>query len=64
MKKLRLDVEKIRVDEFETTPGTEAGGTVIGLDELTGQAATNCLHDTCWNQSCVTGPPVPCRPCP
>ncbi|MBV9108053.1 MAG: hypothetical protein JO306_01445 [Gemmatimonadetes bacterium] len=64
MKKLRLDVEKISVDEFATSPENEGAGTVVGLDELTGAAATNCLHDTCWNQSCVTGPPSPCRPCP
>ena len=63
MKKLRLDVEKIRVDSFETVAGSEENGTVILL-EATGAAATNCLHDTCWNQSCVTGPPFPCRPCP
>ena len=64
MKKLRMDVEKIHVDRFETVPGVGENGTVVGLFEATGDVATNCLHDTCWNQSCVTGPPSPCRPCP
>ena len=61
MKKLRLEVERLRVDRFETRAGAEKDGTVVGQ----GTGATWCDVDTCWPQSCVTvGPPYPCGVCP
>jgi len=62
MKKMRLDVDEIRVAKFETTPGEPANGTVVGQDAAP-TGLTLCFRDTCWWDSCITGPPPPCQPC-
>ena len=48
MKKLRLDLENLKVDSFATTPEmTAAKGTVFGQD-TDSCPYTNCGQYTCW----------------
>ena len=61
MKKLRLDVEQVSVERFETLEGEAPNGTVLGQDAVTG--ATAC-YGTCLADSCVTGSQRPCPYCP
>ncbi|HET7462487.1 MAG TPA: hypothetical protein VFJ82_14635 [Longimicrobium sp.] len=63
MKKMRLDVDEIRVTRFETHGDGPAAGTVLGQEAAVPTGLTACFRDTCWWDSCITGPPPPCQPC-
>lgn len=53
MKKLRLDIDQVRVDSFETVEAEAPVGTVFGREDLV--TRTNY---------CGTCPNVSCAPCP
>ena len=61
MKKLKLDVDALRIDRFEVEPeAVEAEGTVIANQTLL--TRRSCGPDTCYPQaSCDTG--SPCQRC-
>jgi hypothetical protein len=61
MQKLRLNLDEIRVDRFETVAGEGTEGTVMGQDML---AAKTLNVGTCFVDSCVTGTVRPCPACP
>ncbi len=63
MKKLRMDVETIEVSRFETTPERPDDGTVVAHGDHQGTNVTICF-ESCWRDSCITGPPSPCGECP
>ena len=60
MKKLRLDIDQVQVEHFETLGGEAAYGTVLGQ----GNAVTASCNGTCLADSCVTGSQRPCPYCP
>jgi hypothetical protein len=53
MKKLRLDINDVCVESFETVEAEAPGGTVLGREDL----VTRTLQ-------CGTCPQVSCAPCP
>ena len=58
MKKIRLDLQKLRVDSFDTVPSLQARGTVRGAGEDTNESG-------CIIQSCGVTCPISCDPsCP
>ncbi len=59
MKKLRMDVDQLRVEKFETLPGDAAFGTVLGNAPTKTNVCGSCFVD-----SCVTGAQSPCPNCP
>jgi hypothetical protein len=60
MRKLRMNLDDIRVEQFETLAGSAEEGTVLGNALLTRTAdCGSCLID-----SCVTGSMRPCAACP
>lgn len=60
MKKLRMELDEIRVERFETLPDEAAEGTVVGNILITRTAdCGSCIID-----SCVTGSQRPCPNCP
>jgi hypothetical protein len=52
MKKLRLDVDALRVDSFATQPGQKVTGTVNAHEFLTEEISCN---DTTWGATAVSG---------
>jgi hypothetical protein len=64
MKKLRLDIDGIRVVGFEVTPSEAARqGTVLGREDLASfMCPTNGEDPTCRLGSCYSG--SPCSYCP
>jgi hypothetical protein len=61
MKKLRMDLDQIRVERFETLPGEAENGTVLGNNLFLTKTA-DC--GSCFVDSCVTGSQRPCPACP
>ena len=61
MKKLRLDIDQVHVEQFETIAPEKPEGTVVGQDATTFKTA--CLG-SCPADSCVTGSMRPCGVCP
>lgn len=60
MKKLRMDLDQLCVERFETSPAEEKDGTVLANGMLTKTAdCGSCIID-----SCVTGSVRPCPYCP
>ena len=60
MKKLRMNLDEICVEQFETQAGNAEEGTVLGNGLLTRTAdCGSCIID-----SCVTGSMRPCANCP
>lgn len=60
MKKLRMDLNEIRVERFETLAADADLGTVLGNAPPTKTAVCgSCIVD-----SCVTGSVRPCPYCP
>ncbi len=60
MKKLRMDLDQLVVERFETDPSQADNGTVVGNAILTKTAdCGSCIID-----SCVTGSMRPCANCP
>ena len=64
MKKLRLDIDEIRVVGFEVTSSEAARqGTVMAREDMpTGFCPTNGEDLTCRMGSCYSG--TPCSHCP
>lgn len=60
MKKLRMELDDIRVEQFETLHGDAEEGTVVANIFVTRTAdCGSCIID-----SCVTGSQRPCPYCP
>lgn len=60
MRKLRMNLDDICVEQFETMAGKVDEGTVVGNGLLTKTAdCGSCIID-----SCVTGSMRPCANCP
>jgi hypothetical protein len=59
MKKLRMDLNEIRVERFETLPADAGLGTVLGNAPTRTAVCGSCVVD-----SCVTGAQSPCPNCP
>lgn len=60
MKKLRMDLDQLVVERFETSADDEKDGTVVANGLLTKTAdCGSCIID-----SCVTGSMRPCANCP
>jgi hypothetical protein len=60
MKKLRMELDQLCVEKFETLPGDAENGTVLANGFLTKTAdCGSCIID-----SCVTGSQRPCPYCP
>jgi hypothetical protein len=58
MKKLRLDLDEIRVDQFETLAAAGNRGTIVGRDSW-----GDTVDGTCYlAQSCATSPVKWCKP--
>jgi hypothetical protein len=53
MKKLRLNIDEVRVDSFETVEADAPAGTVLGRENLITRT-----------QVCGSCPQVSCAPCP
>lgn len=55
MKKLKLQLDDLRVDGFSTTPAGEDRGTVVGHSHYTWcwQTCPNTCAQTCDDPSCV-----------
>ena len=52
MKKLKLDLDELKVASFETDSlKKKTGGTVYGNVTWT-EVPVNCTYETCWVQSC------------
>lgn len=69
MRKLHLDPESLRVDQFVVDSSSHGRGTVAGLDSAPSDFQTMCTcapsngyDPTCYRASCATG--SPCRRCP
>ena len=60
MKKLRMDLEQLVVERFETDAADAENGTVLANGMLTRTA--DC--GSCYVDSCVTGSQRPCPYCP
>lgn len=61
MKKLRLNVEALRVDPFVVDPALQGRGTVVGANTLQFCSPSDGYDYTCRLASCFTG--SPCRKC-
>lgn len=59
MSKMKLDLDALRVDTFDTLPRYEGAGTVFGLGQESG-------HNTCMGtcRTCASCPEISCvKPC-
>ena len=74
MRKLRLDLEELEVESFETERSREQRGTVRGYWEYTyycdsdepdctGGGGASCYDTVCHNQSCHSCNPPPTFTC-
>ena len=62
MKKLKLQLEDLRIDSFQTTPTEKRKGTVVGKENsILVTCESNCptCEGTCWE----TCPPTCDNPC-
>lgn len=57
MKKLRLEIDQVRVDSFQTTDGDASAGTVLGRENL---SARSVICGSCPLVTCYSCP----NPCP
>lgn len=58
MNKLRLDLDRIQVEQFETVSPDGKGGTVVGRD-----SGSDTVNGSCYaEQSCATSPVKWCKP--
>lgn len=74
MRKLRLDMDDLRVESFETSAGESGAGTVRGheltVNRVTDRTSTSCGQVICDRQtvqtcvSCGDGCSVTCFTCP
>lgn len=63
MKKLRLDLDSVQVESFETSAEGERGGTVRGNDSGADWNYTNsCPGTTCPGNGCDSIPIEECPP--
>ena len=64
MRKLRLDVEALAVESFETAEERDGGGTVFGREEYTYIGCATDPECNTYGASCAVSRCYTCESCP